>query len=393
MNQAEEMKLDGFLIKPVSPSVLFNTVVQALNVDTQWELPKKTLASQALRLIGKILLVEDNSINQQLAQEILTSMGTEFCCADNGRQTLAMLNEQVFDLVLMDIQMPEMDGYETTRRIRAEPRYNELPIVAMTAQAIPEKREKCLDMGMNGHVSKPIDPEVLFKTLQQWLKTETRNPTAISRDNATDRDDDLPDELPGIDVAWELERIGGNRKLLHKLLSEFSAKHSNSLKIIEPRLAEGDMATVRRELHTPQGVTGNIGARALKTATKAYESDLRQGKAVTAEDIPTGFREAFLSLFNTLSRLPETRNSSSPTKPRDTDSSLTSEALTSQLKELHQLLMEDNSGAYKLVNRIMEETQNKTLHETLQLINSALENYDFDAALQALKTSVTKSKV
>jgi CheY-like chemotaxis protein/HPt (histidine-containing phosphotransfer) domain-containing protein len=297
MKQAEEIKLDGFLIKPVNPSVLFNTVMQALNVDSHWKSPKRTATFQELCLIGKILLVEDNSINQQLAQEILTSMGTAVCCADNGRQALTMLNEQDFDLVLMDIQMPEMDGYEITRRIRAEPRYREMPVIAMTAHAMVEEWEKCLDAGMNGHVAKPIDPEALFNTLKQWLKTEKRSPIVTGQTGTVDTDERLPEELPGIDMQWGLERIGGNRKLYRKLLTEFFLKHGNALKTIESLLAEGDKASVRRELHTLQGVAGNIGARALQKAAQAYESCLMQGKAVADRTTQYLLHRIFVTLF------------------------------------------------------------------------------------------------
>jgi CheY-like chemotaxis protein/HPt (histidine-containing phosphotransfer) domain-containing protein len=250
-------------------------------------------------------------------QEILTSMGATVCCVGNGQQALEALNEQLFDLVMMDIQMPVMDGHETTRRIRSDPRYRGLPVIAMTAHAMFEEREKCFEVGMDDHVSKPIEAEALFNTLKNWLKIEKRNRKTISHASANKavRDEPLPDELPGIDIGWGLERIGGNRKLSLKLLTKFYLNHGDSLETIKSLLAEDDQESIRRELHTLKGVAGNIGARELHKATQAYEADLIQGKAASVKEIPLGFQQAFHLLMNTLSKLVDSQASNTTIEP------------------------------------------------------------------------------
>jgi len=385
MRQAEEAGLDGFLIKPVSPSVLFDTLARALHVGPDWEAPRVAAVTHDLRLVGDVLLVEDNLINQQVAQEILEAMGLTVSCADNGREALELLHVRDFDLVLMDIQMPEMDGYEAVRHIRAEPRYGELPIVAMTAHAMTEERKKCLAAGMNDHVPKPIDPEALFNTLRQWLKTEKRT----RPEQVYEVDDTLPDELPGIDLRWGLERIGGNRKLFRKLLSEFSLNHGQALQSIESRLNEGDLETTRRELHTLHGVSGNIGALELQQAVQGFEAELRAGRVHGAEDIPKAFHEAFTTLFDTLMHLREEPDSSTPSEARSEASTLTRETLLSQLRQLERMLAEGDADAGERLRRIVEGTQDFALNERLRQIAEEIGNYDFDAARELLRTVIT----
>ena len=174
-----------------------------------------------------MLLAEDNEINQQIAVELLQGVGATVEVANDGLEAVRkMLNQQVsnFDVVLMDIQMPEMDGYQATKKIRSDPRFASFPIIAMTAHATIEERQKCLDAGMNGHVSKPIDPSSLFETVGA-LRDPNGKGRAVRRrarlHRAVAEADELP-EVPGLNTAEGLVRVAGNKKLYRKLLRQFS---------------------------------------------------------------------------------------------------------------------------------------------------------------------------
>ena len=175
MHQADQAGLDGFLIKPVGPSLLFDAIMQTFGHEVAGrphvaESVDDAEARARISLEGaRILLVEDNEINQQVASEILAAVGVSVTLANNGQEAVQAVSGNDFDAVLMDVQMPVMDGYEATRRLRQDPRFQTLPIIAMTAHAMAGDREKSLAAGMDDHVTKPIDPEALFRTLEHYV--------------------------------------------------------------------------------------------------------------------------------------------------------------------------------------------------------------------------------
>ena len=186
MRKAEKTGLDGFLIKPVNASVLFDTIIQAFGQEAaasgEVAGDLKTEKKGTDHIVGaRVLLVEDNDINQQVAREILEGAGLIVSLADNGQEAVTAVQTGTYDVVLMDIQMPVMDGYAATRAIRRDDRYKDLPILAMTAHAMAGDAQKSLDAGMQDHVTKPIDPEHLFAALQKWI------PAAISRPESAGR--------------------------------------------------------------------------------------------------------------------------------------------------------------------------------------------------------------
>jgi PAS domain S-box-containing protein len=195
--RAENEKIDGFLDKPVLPHVLYDSIAGVLSQKVSRQSSRTGMDAIRTRYISglkdaRVLLVEDNRINQQMAQAILAKIGVVVKTANNGREALQLINEAVmpYDAVLMDIQMPEMDGYETTRRIRNLPAHSRLPIIAMTAHAMRDDIEKCLGAGMNDHIAKPIEPDAFFKTLGEWVyrsKATGVSHTAIPADAGEDK--------------------------------------------------------------------------------------------------------------------------------------------------------------------------------------------------------------
>jgi len=267
--EAENLHVDGFLLKPVTKSMLVDSMVgifASASGDESDAAPGWADESSLLRGL-RVLLAEDNEINQQIAIELIEGVGAGIVVASNGREAVAILEggpfPPPFDVVLMDLQMPEMDGYQATRKIRSDERFAKLPIVAMTAHATMEERQRCLEAGMDEHVAKPIDPALLFETLQRYLKTPGVVPIA----------EEVP-SVPGLDTEDGLRRVGGNRKLYLKLLREFVARQGPAGDEIIVALAAGETAVAERLAHTVRGVAGSLGARGVQEAGGALEKGI-----------------------------------------------------------------------------------------------------------------------
>ena len=381
MRQAEAAGLDGFLIKPVSPSTLFDTVIRVVGGSGEGGVNHHGIAVQGY-LKGRVLLVEDNPVNQQVAREILEGMGVEVDIAGNGREALDAVQGHDYDLVLMDIQMPEMDGYAATRQIREDSRFQQLPIVAMTAHAMSGERERCLAAGMNEHVPKPIDPARLFNTLGRWLQPAEKAPQRHIDNNEVA----LPEHLPGINLLWGLERIGGNRRLLRKLLGEFAQHHGRALEVLSQQLADGDVDSARRELHTLKGVAGNIGALTLQREAARLEQALQAGEIKSAADLPESFRNAFTTLFDGLVALQENAADTAE-MAESADAEGNSEEL---LQQLRQLLAEGDPDAMKMVVQLERLMPDSTAQQQLKQIAAQINEYDFDTAQRTLESLSTK---
>jgi len=280
---------DAVLNKPV-------TAAQISKLINQGEAPAPAAPSKPAPLAGlRVLLVEDMPTNQLIASEILESFGITVDLADNGVQALSKLLEESnsYDIVLMDIQMPEMDGLEATRRLRASGRLGSLPIIAMTAHAMDSERQRCLDIGMNDFVTKPIDPEGLRDILIRWRPTQATLAQAKKLESAPmSSADGLPD-LPGIDKADGLRRMMNKPALYEKVLRDFHARFMAEPEAIRNAMQAGDFATAERRAHSTKGLAGTIGAQGLQNASKELELALRQGEA-----LPDGIFQRFESELN-----------------------------------------------------------------------------------------------
>jgi two-component system, sensor histidine kinase and response regulator len=274
--EAERLQLDGFLLKPVTRSMIVDTLVNVFSEGGE-DLRGAADVEQASRLRGaRILLTEDNEINQQIAVELLESAGATVTVANNGREAVEMLSgpgQPPYDIVLMDLQMPEMDGYQATARLRADSRLAALPIIAMTAHATVEERQRCLAAGMNDHVAKPIDPAVLFETVARFYKPAEDAPAPDRPASATPVEA-LP-SIAGLDTSDGLARVGGNRKLYVKILRQFADQQGPAIDQVADGLASGDLALAERLAHTLKGVAGNIGATEVQSFAALLERAIR----------------------------------------------------------------------------------------------------------------------
>ena len=263
----QQVTVHGVLTKPVTPSTLVEACTMALRQtpvsDTRIGRRAQTRRSVHARLAGaKILLVEDNAINQELAVELLSDAGIEVTVAEDGRKALDILQRQRFDGVLMDCQMPVMDGYEATRRLRQQPHLRDIPVIAMTANAMVGDREKVLEAGMNDHIVKPINIDDMFATLARWVRPEQA---------AEAEPTDLPAQLPGIDLSVGRAATAGNETLLRSLLRMFANKQANFAEKFRASFAAGDIVTSSRAAHDLKSEAGIIGASEVQQAAAALE--------------------------------------------------------------------------------------------------------------------------
>ena len=289
MRQAETIGIDAFLIRPLKPSLLFDTITYLFGYKKSEEADQRYRAvvsqPQILeRLRGaKILLVEDNAINLEVASEILSNAGIIVETAYNGKEAVEAVNRNSYDCVLMDIQMPEMDGFEATRVIRKNEEQQQathIPIIAMTAHAMKDDRAKCIEAGMDDYVAKPIDLEDLFSKLSKYIKSVKRDkgPGRLI-DNIDDEEfeKDLPSILPGINIEEGLRRLGGNKKLFKKLLKAFSTEFSDAVEEIRKALNDQDMELAHRLVHTLKGVAGNIATIDVQAAAQELNVAIKEG--------------------------------------------------------------------------------------------------------------------
>jgi two-component system sensor histidine kinase/response regulator len=280
MQAAERAGVDVFLHKPISPSTLHDAALQALGATRGLRMGAAGAApglSYRFPQGGKVLLVEDNPINRQVAQELLRDAGLAVDCAGNGLEALQRLELTPYDVVLMDVQMPEMDGMEATRRLKRDPRLAKIPVIALTAHALASDRKRFLDAGMDDYLSKPIEESRLLRTLARWLPHEMH--------------DEMPDRRPafevstaeavaGVDLAAALERVNGKRDLLWRLLADFRSRHADAAERIGAALAEGNGVMAQDLAHTVKGAAATLCAQRIAAAATALEAALRQAAPV-----------------------------------------------------------------------------------------------------------------
>jgi signal transduction histidine kinase/DNA-binding response OmpR family regulator len=283
-----DFNLDGFLAKPVHPSALFNAVVDAFGHDDSPFVQARSfgLANEELHKIkgAKLLLVEDNQINQQVAKETLEQEGFEVTLAGDGQDAIQKIRAGYFDAVLMDLQMPIMDGYQATRIIRSEAKFDDLPIIAMTAHALSDVRERCLHIGMNGYVTKPLDVDELLASLTDLIKPKSQTAQNSCSAKATRQVGVLlPEFLPGIDMQQALKNVVGNVQLFFNLLLKFQQSYNDAQIRLDAFLQAGDVDSALKLLHAMKGVAANLAMPELRSGIVALEQTLKAGSEYEPE--------------------------------------------------------------------------------------------------------------
>jgi PAS domain S-box-containing protein len=378
--------VDRILTKPISPSHLFDAVMEAFGQEVaatgQRHLSGRQEEMEALRPIqgASLLVVEDNEINQQVARELLEHALFNVDIANHGREAVEMIEQNEYDCVLMDIQMPVMDGFTATAEIRKNDRFASLPVLAMTANATLEDQERCKAAGMNDHIAKPIIPRVLFEALLKWVEHKERELPDAPVDGATDTITSKMPELEGVDTKAGLERVGGNVRSYLKLLHKFAENQSDAIAEIQSAVNDGDSELSVRLAHTLKGVGGAIGADALQAAAAKLEESLKEDPQNLPDQLLTAAAQELHRILAMLGELAsEGDESESGTRgelPAD---------LPARLQSVMEKLEDYDTEAEDLLFEIIDQVKGTELHGDLLALKKLVGQYDFEAAAKQLR--------
>jgi len=398
--KAKDAGVQTFLVKPVSQSSLFDAITQPfakergqLMLDAMVE----ELAAVDYTLLhgARVLLAEDNEINQEVARGILNMVNLVVDVANNGQEAVDALKAKTYDAVLMDVQMPVLDGYAATQAIRESGAdYKAIPIIAMTAHAMAGDREKSLEAGMTDYVTKPIDPDQLYNTLIKWIEPADRVvPEPPTRDAAPGeaKPESQPiADLPGIKLKEGLTRIGGNMALYRKILTRFLDDYPQTRSEIEAAIEGNDQELAQRLAHTIKGVAGNIGATELQASAADVEKTIKQGEHEKLDGLLDTFDETLKTVLNSVESFLGDQSEAAEVEP---------EISIAEPGELHALLEKlvpfVEKRRPKQSKEIMAEITGRhwpeTLTDPINRLNKLIGRYKFKDALpliQALKDEI-----
>ena len=362
----------GFLTKPVTPRQLVACILQARHGHSgEAPVPGYKLGQRLQGL--RLLVVEDNALNRQVARELLAGEGADVSLAEGGLEgvKLAQTTQPPFHAILMDIQMPDIDGLEATRRIRQHPAHKTQPIIAMTANASNTDRDQCLAAGMNDHVGKPIDIEKLVAVIRQWCGLDQTQPAV------TEHDDPLEDETA------ILKRFGGNLALLRSMLEIFPADLQQQLDQLQTHLQQGDNRTILRSLHSLKGSAGTIGARQFSARCAELEKQFTEDAGPLLADTSwlSALRKQLSESCERLQAMFATPNAVAPAPLATSAATL---QWTQALQALNVQLQAHNLSALDSVQALAAQVPDD-LHSDFEAIHQAVNALDFQRALHLLE--------
>jgi CheY-like chemotaxis protein len=340
---------------------------------------------------ARVLLVEDNELNREVALGLLEGAQLSLDTAENGAVAVEKISHQEYDLVLMDMQMPVMDGVTATKAIRSNPRYQALPIIAMTANAMDRDRQMCLEAGMNDHLAKPIDPDKLFDALLRWITPRARSAaaaqSAISAGPASPIAGADSLVISGIDTATAVKRTGGNLKRYESLLHRFAVSQATVVGDIRAAIIARDTPTARRLAHSLKGAAANLGVSALAEVAAQTESaiDSNQGIPLALEALSHSLDSSLGAIRSALPK--EIAPDSSVVAAKDP-------AIAAQsLAKLKELLENDDGDA---ADFILDARPNLCKVLTAAEIDSLIEhtsNFAYSNALQSLSAIAARLSI
>ncbi|MBF0096795.1 MAG: response regulator [Magnetococcales bacterium] len=364
------------MVKPISASLLLEKIYEAIS-DLP-ELKRRQLwvlendLQQALQQLqpARILVVEDHEVNQMIVRELLLQHGFTPTFANHGQEALQLLNNRSFDLIFMDIQMPVLDGLETTRRIRTQKNAAHIPIIAMTAHAMKVEVERCLAAGMNDHLPKPIDPKQLYRMLVQWLRVPQNAPTPPR----IYRQEPLPESLlpiPGVDMPTGMARMAGNSEAYRRALQRFARSCRENLQIWEddPTPTEKDSWWVM--LHSLKGLAGNLGVITLFQMAQGLEQQRRHGAMTDSAPL----RSAMLEIITAIEQaLPEFDEGACAVQPLAAVAD--PEQVCVLLRQVHRLAEEEFSAIPPLVAQLATLLHHTHLQDLTNALQQQMEAFD-----------------
>ena len=400
LRHLEESVADGILTKPFQQSGLLNAIMEAFGfAAVAW---KRNAAPDLFHsdLVTKIsgaylLLAEDNEINQQVAQELLAKAGVTVAIVGNGKEAIDRLWEEKFDGVLMDMQMPVMDGVTAAREIRKNPRLADLPIIAMTANVMASDRKLCLAAGMNDHINKPLDPDQMIATLVKWITPAHPTGHALKPTQniaVAPKREELPD-LPGVQVDEGVRRMGGNVSSYCAILERFRDGRQNAIAEIRSAIAANDWETAERLAHTLKGLLGTLGADELKDKTAELDTAIRDKESSRIDSLLPAIDAELTRLFSAIDCVLQLRaaDKKAGEEVADATGPVNMEELTSLIHQAKLKLEQFDSSVEDAVARIHLMVSGDTaMKNALIPIERHVSSYQYEQAMVEL-TAYAKS--
>jgi signal transduction histidine kinase/ligand-binding sensor domain-containing protein/HPt (histidine-containing phosphotransfer) domain-containing protein/BarA-like signal transduction histidine kinase len=401
MPLASSAGIDGFLEKPVNATVLLEAMMDALKIDLDEDFYSMKNASLMDFSSTDILLVEDNELNQQVVLGFLEDTKAKVDVASNGLIALEKLANKNYDLVLMDIQMPEMDGVTATQEIRKQARFNALPIIAMTAHAMPDELNKCLDVGMNEYFTKPIDPNALFSLMAKYLSDKI-NGVQNKPDHCTEKPSDIAElviEPPGetlmeritkltcLDSNKALLAMGGRQHIYQKLVIDFY-KSTKALHVeLEQAYQDKDFDTLYRLAHSLKSNAAYIGAYHLANLSAELEGQIKDQPENCASLMKRLINEHQIILSALTTLTDHDISASSGEQPKVT---INKELLTVLLNSMVHLLEQEDAEVEDLLPTLAEYTQGSDLGSLVDNIVELIEDVEYASALKCIEALKNK---
>jgi polar amino acid transport system substrate-binding protein len=385
--------VDRILSKPVSPSHLFDAIMECFGEEVATSKERiKSLGYEddALAPIAgaRVLLVEDNEINQQVASELLQQAGLVVDIANHGREAIDMINDQSYDVVLMDIQMPVMDGYAATEHLRNDERHKSLPILAMTANATVEDRDKSLQVGMNAHINKPINPGDLFEALLNWVKPGDR-PQAVAAEPAMSLKATTEEALviEGFDTIAGIQRVGGSVHAYRRLLGKFAANQAASVTQLRAAVADDDQELAVRTAHSLKGSAGTLGIKAVQAVAGELETLLAKDLQGAEESHYAKLEE---SLEGAIALIMELSAPAGAVQATNSGEGVVDEVLFERLEALQMQLDEFDAEAEDSLEQLRADLAGTELDTLLAPVADLVSAYNMEQAAEQLTQLVGK---
>jgi PAS domain S-box-containing protein len=389
---AEGLDITGFLTKPITPSTLLDSIMMAMGEkvsETRASLQEDTIDTYIASLKGAhILLVEDNEMNQDLASEVLNKYGMSVVIANNGKEALEILEAEEFDGVLMDCQMPIMDGYTATQAIRSQPHFSSLPIIAMTANAMVGDKEKAISVGMNDYVSKPIDFNNMFKIMANWITPRNPLRSELSAQSCGSKTPDLNLSsivVDNLDIPQGLQTTQGDQALYLKLLNRFIEGQSGFSDAFNGAMESNDHELATRLAHTLKGVAGNIGANDLMAQAEKLETAyINQENKDQIQSIANQLAQTLGQIIASIQSILDISNKVNTQQPQsDVDVKAT-------LEKLKRLLEDYDTEASDVIYDLESLPEMEAHKAIIKSLTKAIAAYDFDEALSKLNQLIDK---
>ncbi|MBF0275245.1 MAG: response regulator, partial [Nitrospinae bacterium] len=385
VNASEDAGLDGFLTKPISHSLLLNTIYELFGykelLTASSSMATLRQGSESLSLRGaRALLVEDNLINQQVATELLQQEGLVVELAQNGFEGVEKACSKEYEIVFMDMQMPIMDGLEATRKIREKGK--DLPIIAMTANAMAGDRKKTAEAGMNAHIAKPINPDELRKILKQWI---VRTKVEDAPEKTLQDEKKEPQELPkveGLNVQEALYNMRGSSELYKKLLKIFMEDNSHFIEKITEKIDKNETKTGHIMSHTLKGTAASMGAKNISAIAEKLELAFKEERIKDAQNILAELDTFLTPLCEELRDF--FSKDAGMSAFHDGQKKASKEELLSLISKLRQYLEEGNSCAEETAETL-KQSAGKDFQEEIKNIVALIDDVEFEEALPLLK--------